>query len=93
MRTGEGLGAAGDDSYVGYWDPMDRGWMLGERLTTFQASRLVEPGASAGHGKIQMGLQPILLRDNSAGCRGSSGGHHRPGVRDVARRPERPGAF
>ena len=69
MRTGEGLGAAGDDSYVGYWDLMDRGWMLGERLTTSGRPDWSSPAHPNPDTKIQMGwVQPILLRDNLPGA-------------------------
>ena len=60
MRTGTLL-----NSYVGYWDLMDKGWMSGPILATSRLPDWSSPSHMNPMEKARMGwLQPVILKNN-----------------------------
>ena len=60
MITGQGFSEPTSDSYVGVWDLMDRGWMLGPRLNTSGLTDWSSPAHLNPYEKARLGwLQPI----------------------------------
>ncbi len=65
MITGQGFSEPTSDSYVGVWDLMDRGWMLGPRLNTSGLTDWSSPAHLNPYEKARLGwLQPIQLTNN-----------------------------